>query len=452
MAVKVTIGGVDKTTSLKFAPAPLVTLALNNRDRFTFTTVPGYEPARFAEVVAYGQDGVTAIFGGMILQRRLQGLGDQSPESVMVCECVSFAAYLDWCYLNLTYAADTTLQAVLDDLIDALPAGYGISLDATDYSGIALSAFTWSTMRASDALRELSDRTGRIVLVSPAKVLSMPLPGGAAAPGDITDATPNIKDLSWSDATTPATTTITLVCGTGQAWVDASWTADGSATSWVTDIPAAGPTRGYVTVGGVFATLGLPGDEATASYIWTAATHTLSLGTASTPAASTVIVLAYLAQYPFTVSATTGGSPDIAEVQVREDVFDLAQAQEIADGLLDSLSGSPRTLEARSLLEGWAPGQEVDVDLTDRSIDATFAITEVDIEMVTATHWEYQVRATELTVAGGTYLEQWRALLGGMASGSTASVGTSTGTTVIGGALPTYDLGGSRFHAVQVPA
>jgi hypothetical protein len=456
MAARLTIGGVDHLVDLNQAKPIGVDLLQNGRSRLRFTCLTHYQPARFAEVVAYAQDGTTPIYGGLILQRSMDGVIKPSDLPEMSCECVGFEAYLDWCYLDLAYATDPTLQDVLDDIIAALPAGYGITLDAADYSGITLAAFTWTTMRASDGLRELSDRTGRIYRVSPTKVLSMPLPGGVAAPADFTDATPNCESLTWQDAATPATTTVKLICGTGQVWATQVWTATGSETSWVTDIPAAGPSRGYVTVNGVYLTLGMPGDEAAASYIWNAATHTLSLGTASTPGAGTVIELAYLAQYPFTVTATIGGSPapspDIQATYVRADVFDLQQAQEIADGMLATLGGSPRTLEATTRVEGWEPGQSLVVDLAGRAVDATFAVTGVGIRLETATSWLYTVQATELSVFGGNYLDQWRALLAGSSSGGGATIGSSSGTTVIGGALPTYDLGGSRFHAVQVPA
>lgn len=457
MAARLTVATVDHLDDLNQDKPISIDLLQNGRSRLRFTCLTHYQPARFAEVLAYAQDGVTPIYGGLILQRSMAGLAPHSDQPEMVCECVGFESYLDWCYLDLSYATDPTLQDVLDDLIDALPAGYGITLDATDYSGITLAAFTWQTMRASDGLRELCDRTGRIYRVSPTKELSMPLPGGVAAPANFTDGSPgpNCEDLTWQDAATPATTTVKLICGTGQVWAEQTWTATGSETSWVTDIPAAGPSRGYVTVDGIFKTLGLPGDEASASYIWTAATHTLSLGTAGTPGAGVVIELGYLAQYPFTVTATLGGSPppepDIQAVVIRTDVFDRQQAQEIADGLLNGLGGSPRTIEATTRVEGWEPGQSLTVDLAGRAVDATFAVTDVTVLWQTAGFWLYTVRAVELSVFPGNYLDQWRALLAGSASGSTASAGSSTGTMIVNAPAP-VPMGGSRFYAVRVPA
>jgi hypothetical protein len=151
------------------------------------------------------------------------------------------------------------------------------------------------------------------------------------------------------------------------------------------------------------------------------------------------------------VVATTGGSPDVQIVQTRDDVFDVAQAQEIVDGMLASIGASPRTAEITSLVDGWAPGQSLVVDMAARAVDATFAVTQVDIELIENDHWQYRVSAVELSVFPGTYLDQWRALLAGSASGSGAT-GTSSGVVATGSGVPVNYLGGSRFHAVQVPA
>jgi len=156
-------------------------------------------------------------------------------------------------------------------------------------------------------------------------------------------------------------------------------------------------------------------------------------------------------------SATVGGSPaplEIQEIRKRPDVFDRAQGQEIVDGLLAQLGGNPRTVTIRTLLDGWAPGQAVSVDIAGRAVDATFAVTAVSISLRTADYWwAYTVTAVELDVFPGTYLDQWRAMLNGSSSGLGVSVGTSSGVSVVSstGHVQGY-LGGSRYHAVQVPA
>jgi predicted heme/steroid binding protein len=579
MAARITIGGVDHLDDLNVAEPIVLNLLLNGRSRMRFTCLPGYYPARMAEVVAYAKDGATAIYGGVILQRSVEGLVPGALPRHVQCEVVGFETYLDWATVDQTYATDVSLQTVLDDLVAQLPAGYGISLDAFDYSGITVKAFTWQAMRASDALREICDRTGRVYLVSPTKVLSLPLPGGASAPFAITDATPNCRELTWMDAPSVGVTTVKLLCGTGTAWTTQTWVADGAQATFVTDLPSAGQTAGYVTVDGVVYPLsgsasakaylylalaegtnlvdgdtvtigsktytfedtltnvdghvqiggdwraslenlaaatdlrgtagvtyaaamtahpdvyswmrtyamvaqalvaGLAGnaitvatdcatakwygeggiehttfdggaDAVSAVFLWDDASHTLTWTPSPTLATGALVSLTYLAQYPFTVTATSGGAPDISHVETRPEIFDPILAQETADALLASLGGAPRTIEVLSLEDGWAPGQAVDVDLPDRDVDATFAITDVDITYLSSGCWSYAFRGTELSVFPGNYLDQWRALL--HADQTINVAGDSTDIDIINGTSlpsPIY-LGGSRFHAVQVP-
>lgn len=469
MAARLTIATVDHLADLNQAQPITIDLLQNGRSRLRFTCLPHYQPARFAEVVAYAQDGATPIYGGLILQRSMAGLAPHSDQPEMVCECVGFEAYLDWCYLDLAYTTDPTLQEVLDDLVAALPAGYGITLDATDYSAITLAAFTWQSMRASDGLRELCDRTGRIYRVSPTKELALPLPGGEAAPADFTDATPNCEDLLWQDAATPPATTIRLWCGTGtafqsQGWVGTDRIDDPGGEYSYFEVPYNTPADLNGTWPNVVSVTGQPafsgpvlwGADAGHTWLWSwdYVNHRLqwdrTIG-GDFDDAWVIPAVNYTAQYPFLVTATTGGSPDIAVTEARPDVFDLAQGQEIADGLLATLGGSPRTLEATTRVEGWAPGQAVTVDLAGRAVDATFAVTDVTIQWQTAGIWLYTVRATELSVFPGNYLDQWRALLGADSFGVVAPASASSGVSVLS-SPGTYYLGGSRTGAVQVPA
>jgi len=394
MAAKVTIATFDHTLDLDAAWPITISLVPNGRSRFTFHCVPNYTPARFAEVVCYAKDGTTPIFGGLLLQRHVEGFGFGSVPSVCEVECVDFSAYLDWCFVTLTYTTDPTLQDVLDDLVAALPAGYGpITLDATDYSGVTLAAFTWTNKRASDALRELCDRTGLVVTVSPLKVLGLAALGATPAPpvGGITDAVPNCRELTWEDAPTPPITTVKLLCGTGFVDRTETWTANGSDRSWAFPCPLM--VRWYaVYVDSALFIIPETGVGATLTIDFAIATITQNVGE-TTYVNGTVITGLFTEIFPFLVTSTSGASPEIQEVRERPDVFEVAQGQEIADGLRAQLGGSPRTLHITSLDDGWAPGQSLVVDLTGRDVDATCLVTEVDITLVSASFWTYDVTA-----------------------------------------------------------
>ena len=363
---------------------------------------------------------------------------------------MGYEAYLDWVYIDLAFTTDTNLQTVLDAFIAALPPGVGITLDATDYSGIPLAAFTWANMRASDGLRELCDRTGRIYRVSPLlvgspasleKVLAMPLPGGVAAPVTITDADPHCRELTWRDPATPPVTTIKLLCGTGTATKTATFLGTdriddpGGEYSYFyvpyntpADLNGIWPNYLNIPRAGIGGPVlwGLNVGAHDWLLCWDYVNHRIvwdrTLG-GDFDDAWAFDVFAYTAQYPFTVTATAGSpapSLEIQELVTRADVFDYDQGAEIAEGLLAAKGASPRELEIVSLEHGWAPGQAVVVDLTGRDVNATCAVTEVEIVWVTGGFWEYRIKATELSVFPGSYLDQWRALLAGSSSGGGA--------------------------------
>lgn len=451
MAFKAVIGGADHTSELALSRPVEIERALNERATARFTVTPGYLPSRFDTVALYDTDGTTVLFGGFVLRRSIDPFrksGGTEPYFTEI-ECGDYFTAFDWAYVSLTYSTSVTLETVIDDLIAALPGSYGITKDAGQVTGPTLGAFTWERKRASDAVRELTDRTGYVATLSPLKVFKMFVPGTDAAPFALTDADPHCKTFSWNDSDRVPANKVTAVCGpSAVASTTKTWIQAGGATSWVTDIPAAvgAPPPGYVTVNGVARTVG-PG----ASYTWDDTTSTLSLGTDPTPTNGWSIVLVYNAQYPFEVSATSGATPVIEFQQAYPDVVDYAQGQEIAAGLLDQLDQQPREATVSTLDAGWAPGQELTVALTAR-MTATFVLTRVIASIQVqqpAPVWVYRFTAIESTVYQGSYLDQWRALTGGSSGISTISGGGSS-TTVTVLSSPVY-MGGSYTQSLTNP-
>lgn len=464
MAWRATIGGDDHTADLHQESGVAIELPLNERASASFVCRPGYIPARFAEVVLYAQDGSTPVFGGVVLSRAVQGAVYGATPMFCAVTCGDYATYADWCYTTQDYTTGPTLKAVLQDLIADNLAAYGVTLHASQVTGPTLAAFSWYRKRVSDALRELSDRTGYVWRIDASKQLRMVVPGSEAAPVTLTDAGPNCRDLTWRDTDDQPANTVTLACGpTGTGTVRQQWIADGIASSWVTDLEAVNPPPPLVEIDdGVTPYLGTVSIGAGGQFQWDAATHTLSLGTAALPAAGTKIVLGgsvalgdhwdtpgYTTQYPFTVTATTGASPVIEYQAAAPDVLTLAAAQEMADGLLEQLDQQPRELSWLSGTSGWAPGQLATIDLTGRDFDATAIITAVSIHLVSDTWWEYTCQATENAKYTGSYLDQWREMTGGSSSIATISGSGGGSTTTL--SSPAY-LGGSRIASVPMGA
>ena len=420
------VNGIDRTAYVRLVDGVRITTSLNERGQASITFLPGFVPERLDEIAVYAEDGVTQLFGGFVMQRRVEGMHPQGLTSVTVCECVDYSVMLDWAYISLTYIAATTLQQVLNDIITVLPVDYGLTLDSTDYSGTTLAPFTWTNLRASDALRELSSRTGRTWGVTTSRVVSMPSLPIADAPEDYADGLTMPFELTWNDPEEVPANTVLLSCGpTGQAVYNQRWTATGIATSWVADIAAFGP-GGYWLVNFSPSWPGI-GDNGTVgvgamlSWEWTTRTLTSNIGA---PAAGTILTFPYTAQFPFTVEATTGETPEVQVLARDETITEYARGVEVAAGLLDQLSGQPRELTFRSRTHGWRPGQSLTIALAGRAFNAAAIVKAVQITHGDDITWWYVVTATESTVYTGSYLDQWRALVSG---GSTSPAIVVTG-------------------------
>jgi hypothetical protein len=455
MAFVLKVGGVDKTTQVIATQPVTIEQQLNERATAGFVTKPGYVPARFAEVSIYEVDGTTLKFGGVVLRRQINPIQARNEPYSTKIECGDYFTYFDWAFVDLTYSSPVTLKTVLTDLIAALPATYGITLDAGQVDGPTLSAFSWVSKRASDGVRELTDRTNYVGRISPAKAFEMFVPGTDAAPVAITDASPHCLGFTYSDSDQIPANTVRAICGPSAALTTTfQVTADGVATSWEVDIQAVvgGWTQGYVLEDAVVRTLSGPAGGGYYEWDDTAGRGTLSVGIGATPGAGVVLTLVYTAQFPFTAEATAGATPEIMAVYAFPDVTDYAQGQEIAAGLLDQLDQQPRTCSFPSLDAGWLPGQALSVALTAR-LTADFVLTSVmwAIQLVHVTpRWVVSsIKAIEGSFYQGSYLDEWR-LLTGSGSGIVTGTGSGGGGTTTVLASPVY-MGGSYTQSITNP-
>ena len=437
MAWKLTIGGVDKTSKVDASAGCAIDMTLNERSTMTFTTLwtQNYIPARLAEVVAYAQDGTTPIFGGVILSREIGTVGSAS--CYATCRCSDFFTYLDWTYLDLAYTTGTTLKDVLTDIVAALPGSYGITLDAGQVTGPTLEPFTWSQVKASDAIRELATRTGYAARMSPVKELEMFVLGSGASPFTVEDGATHCTSIAWSDRAEPAVNSVILTCGPSGRGDDIvqTWVSDGVATVYAlagVNVPASEEWPGSVVVGGTSYPIWPVGLGGANDIEWDYATDDGTLEFKGTSSAlipiTTTIALRYVPQYPFTVTAASGGTPVVQGLYSYPAVVVYDQADEIAAGLLAEVNQSPRELTLTSLDYGtWEPGQSLTVDVAAVSVTATCLITSVAINLIASGFWEYGLRATESATYGGDYRQGWRDIIQGGGSVTSVTIGGSSG-------------------------
>jgi hypothetical protein len=475
---KLYIAGTEQTP---LVDSLSITWALNERTRAT-AVLSDVIPDRYAEITSTDKSGVTLLFGGLILSRAFAGRNQYDPDFQMTLDCGDWFAATDWVHATLTYAAEVTLKQVLVDLVDAYLAQYGITVSPFQSDGPTLAPFSWASKRVSDAIRELTDRTGYVATMSPVKWLRMIFPGTLAAPFAITEGATHIQELSWRDhdqgAGSLPPNTVKVIAGPTGAH-DRGYErqyGDGVKRVWELDalfITEIGALHVFSEGAGGYplATYGVDFWPDGQDYPWSQdpVTNTIRQR-ADQPvlAADDYWWLdGYIASYPMTVTATcpemddSPAPPVIEHVEIRTDVMSRPVAQEIADALIAQLGGCagaggpPEVITFRTDEDGVEVGQALTVDLpTTRSIAGEFVVTSVAMTIVldpdadTEPYWLYTVEAQDSDLYQGSYLTDWRKLTG---TGGDAAAGAGGGVSTGGGALmqsPAY-LGGSRGVSVS---
>jgi len=468
VAWRVTINGIDRTAIVDSFTS---SYALNDRGRAT-VKLGDFLPDRYQELVSYGADGVTPIFGGIILQRSFTGRSQVDESFTASLECGDWFTYADWVYVTADYAVDVTLRQVLADLCAADKLGqYGIVLDPGQVDGPLLVPFNWANKRVSDALRELHDRTQYVVQISPAKRLTMYAPGTIAAPFDLTEAETNCHDLTWRDSDKTPYNAVTLLCGPNglTAISEERHYGDGSRRRWPLDAPFSSIIGGLIT--GSDATgddpggheVGIVGDPASEDRIWTVDLSTNELVQRDDQAIrqpGEYQKIWYNAACPFTVRASTGATPVVEYAEARPDVISIPVGTEIAESMLEGFQAAPRELQIQTDIDGLETGQMLSIDLPAiRQFSGSCLVTSVSLSIMLDTiqgdrFWQYAIEAIESDLYQGSYLDAWRKIAGKGAgttappiTGSGAGGGTGGGGTA-GPASPIY-LGGSRQFSLE---
>jgi hypothetical protein len=451
MAWKLTIATVDVTNQIEASRGATINLGpLNAMGRARFSCRPGLLPDRLAEVVMYAQDGTTPLFGGLIQSRSMAGVIPGVNPAITDVDCADWGIYADWVLTSLSYDADVTLKAVLTDLVDDHLSAYGITLHVGQVDGPTLAAFTWDGVKVSDALRELSTRTGYVFRFYADKSLRMFVPGTDSAPFAITTAAPRCRDLTWRDSTRMPANAVILLCGPSSGaflYVGQRTKATGE-TSWTFDVR--GSTSPWtILVGASYVDVTPVGGGG--RYEWDEATFTLFLGTDPAPADGTVFEVSYWVDYPFEVTDATGATPVIYQRASAPSILSVPPALEAAGGLLAQLDQSPREFEAVSLEHGWEPGQALTIAVAARDLDGSHIIDDVTISLLSDGFWVYRFSGQETTTYQGSYLDAARQLFGGGgSSGLSVSGGGGGGSvTVLGSPAP---LGGTDLGSFAAAA
>lgn len=234
--LRIIIAGVDVTIDVAAAD---LELGLNRQGTGALELGDGYIPARGADVLIYARDGITPIFGGLVLSRRVQGMTASNPANRTDADLVDYSIFFDDADpITIVSTVDQDLEDVVASIVSQSLAVYGITYDEAP-TGQTVPPIEWNAINVSDAFKRITDATGVVFRVLPLKELEVFSPLDDPAPVSITDANVNSFDLTWQDPQGLSKNTVDLTCGpTGTGIADQHWTADGIVTAWEVDIQA----------------------------------------------------------------------------------------------------------------------------------------------------------------------------------------------------------------------
>jgi hypothetical protein len=461
MAV-ITIAGVERVASIARGTAITISRGLNRRRQAMFSLDGDIAVAKLDPVEIYAADGTTLAFGGFIGRRSMAGVAPCAMAAIKKIECVDWLGYADYCYTSLSYDVPVAVENVIADLVSNHLGAFGLTYSPVT-TGLVLQPFSWVRTRVSDAIRQITDKTGIVIACSPSKALSTIAFGAASAPIALTDAwPPTCIDFEWNDASTDAAPTrVILICGDAsqKEVVTETFTADGVATAWTTAYPASSDIQdvwpNLVTLDGTVYPVGWGDQLGSSNFQWDWKTHTFSL--ASSPVAPTTgssFSLTYTKQPPFAVVSDSGASPAIEYVEARPEITSIAEGQQAADSLRATKSVDPKAATATVLdAAGLEPAQQIAATIACRdNVDGTFVITNIT-EVISQADRVTQLELIESTLYRGDYLDEWRRLTGSTA-GAVGGGGVAGGSGIGGSGSSTLSafLGGARSTAVAPAA
>ncbi len=460
MAYVFTVNGSTKALQ----PGWSIQESANSRNRFSgrvLSLTGTYRPAN-DDVVVLTEAGTT-IFGGLIDNPQEKGITNNGFGAGI--ETAISAADFNVYASRVAILSDTTRssESLKDRLtwIAGLLSAQSVTIDAGQATGPTLPAATYTAgqylVDVLDQTVALANGTGSaswIWEIDYSLVMRAIEAGTVSAPFNIADGDGHVVGDITVDAPRPSTygNYIVLLGGTGTRDVSDTFTGNGSTVTFALTYSLS-TSYGYVTVNGVFETLGT-------GATWTYDSSTNSITRTTAPAVAATVFITNVGQFPKRVISDGGASAAnrVVKTYTETAVFDAAVMQALADAYLTRDMDSPRTVHYKLAvtLTGVHPGQTLTITSAKRNLSSTHLITDVVISNIGGNIVQRQVTAVTSQLLPATLRQQFQQTFAGSGGGaaSASSVTVVTGGTylsspaTLGGSDTLYRLANSW---VRVP-
>lgn len=473
MGLTLTIAGVDALDYLEPGPGnPALDTALHTRSvlRMVLKDRTGvFRPSVRNEVVVE-IDGVR-VFGGVLTMVDEGDFGDYVGNWFNV-EAGDWSSLLETIPLN-GVAAGVTLKDVLQSIVTAKLAGRGFSVHPDQAAGPIIGPQGYSFKYITEIFDTLAQLTAWPWTVDAFKRIRFAPADGRPAPFALLADNDTINSIRVAATIDGYVNVVWLHYGAaGVREISEQWTATAGQTDFVVEeFPN---PEGIVTppavmiVDGVEEAVGETGQP----WSWDSVTGTATRD-AGGLALGAIVSTVYSANFPAAIQEIdtdeVGIYGEAAIVETADDVFDVRQARQVAQGILRERGGLLRRIAITTHRPGLEPGHVVAVDVPERAIDEGCLL--LSSRMIYDgrkangdDYWRFDLELVE----GTAYSETWqkffrdvsRQQTSGAAVSASGSVGPPPGGSGGGGVsatpLPSFALyrylGGSRVVSSFVPA
>jgi hypothetical protein len=474
MALALTIAGVDVLDYLEPGPGnPGLDRALQTRTVFRFVLKDRaglYRPVIRQEVIAT-LDGVR-IFGGVTTLIDEGDFGDYIGNH-FTCEAGDWATVLDTTEFN-GIALGVTLKDVVQHLVTARLASRGFTVDPAMAAGPVINAQGYSFKYLTEIFDDLATISTWPWTVDAYKRILFAPAAARPAPFALTATNETINTIRVATGTDGYVNRVWLQYGApGPREVTDTWHGDGSTKLFPTTFPnpegvVSGPPT--VLINGVTKPVAVWGVDTGYDWYWRQSDAAL-IQDFAIPTLTLADTLSGISVVNFPGSIEESNDAEIALygeasiVETAPDVFDLAQARALAQGILRERGGLLRKITAVTHRPGLEPGHAVTVTVPERNLNGPFLLLSSRLVHEGrfgdgTDYWRFDLELVE----GTQYRETWQKFFGAQrqGSGSAVSASGSVGSPPSGGgggsATPVppsvfaQSLGGSRTVAGFVPA
>jgi hypothetical protein len=375
-----------------------------------------YRPTLGAEIVVRHASSV--LFAGTVDHVGESGLGGHGVAPIVNrISAVDFNGLADRRLLVAIRPSESTsarLSWIASELV-------GVSVHASQVTGVTLPAQTYDYARASDVLKDIALANGADWLwrIDTTKHLRVLASGGDSAPFDVEPNGYAVGDVQVERSLESYRNAVSVRAGDARTFtVTETFTATAGQTSFVTQYPAssnieqAWPSLLWVNGGSLGPVSWGTGGG---GWCWDYDAHTLVREGGYTMALNDSVEITYTAQYPFVAVALDASEiasyGRVDELIERPDILDYDAADDLANAELSKRLLAAKTVRYETRQDGLEVGQVQHITLADRDLDDDAVITSISITNdVGPTRFRYRVRAEvgQFTESYQSTYEQWK--------------------------------------------